>query len=165
MIASICPISYYPCTFKEKSTLIVVRALPVFQVLAATLRMSREDPAEFHDIGNGSHLAGAFGKPLPRIASRATVPLDLKDDESLLDRATKSISNRSQQYKQTTAGYRWFDWLAYFIPCLRWLKTYNVRAWLITDLVAGLSVGAMVRNIKEARKLFGFIFNPDPLQI
>lgn len=93
---------------------------------------------------NGSGKLDPIGKPLPRIASRAAVPLDIEDDGSMLHKAKYAFQRQRSRYKKETNGYTWFDWLAYFIPCFRWLKTYNVRGWLLTDLIAGISVGSMV---------------------
>eukprot|EP01025_Chloroclados_australasicus_P052553 TRINITY_DN612_c0_g2_i2.p2 TRINITY_DN612_c0_g2~~TRINITY_DN612_c0_g2_i2.p2 ORF type:complete len:667 (-),score=99.60 TRINITY_DN612_c0_g2_i2:54-2054(-) len=36
------------------------------------------------------------------------------------------------------------DWLNIFIPCTKWLATYQWRSFLIADLIAGLTVGVMV---------------------
>lgn len=38
----------------------------------------------------------------------------------------------------------WVEWLQIFIPCVRWLRTYNLRAYLKTDLMAGITVGTMI---------------------
>ena len=46
--------------------------------------------------------------------------------------------------KAKYAAYRPLDWLGYFIPCVTWLRTYNVRSWLLWDLAAGVAVAAMV---------------------
>lgn len=37
-----------------------------------------------------------------------------------------------------------FDWAACFLPCLTWLRSYNVKENLMWDVLAGVSVGFMV---------------------
>ncbi|MFS7913387.1 putative SLC26A/SulP transporter, STAS domain, sulfate anion transporter, STAS domain superfamily [Helianthus anomalus] len=36
------------------------------------------------------------------------------------------------------------DWIEMFIPCLRWIRTYNWREYLQPDLVSGVTVGIML---------------------
>ena len=35
------------------------------------------------------------------------------------------------------------EWVGTFIPCYTWLRTYNWRGFLLTDILAGLAVGVM----------------------
>lgn len=37
-----------------------------------------------------------------------------------------------------------FDWLAYFLPCLRWLRTYDIKSFLVVSRRWGL-VGCQAR--------------------
>ncbi|PNW70519.1 hypothetical protein CHLRE_17g723350v5 [Chlamydomonas reinhardtii] len=48
-----------------------------------------------------------------------------------------------EDHHHRVATYNWVDWLAFFIPCVRWLRTYR-RSYLLNDIVAGISVGFMV---------------------
>ncbi|KAF8066266.1 SULTR2 [Scenedesmus sp. PABB004] len=41
-------------------------------------------------------------------------------------------------------GFTPLDWLALFLPCVRWLRTYRIKDYLLWDVVAGISVGCMV---------------------
>ena len=75
---------------------------------------------------------------------KSRVPLSATYDESLVDGITKLVKEQKEQYKKEVEGFSWYDWLAYFIPCFRWLKTYKWKEWLLWDVLAGLSVGAMV---------------------
>lgn len=72
------------------------------------------------------------------------VPIDSTVDATLYEQAAKMIHNQKKMYKEEVKGYTWYDWLAFFIPCFRWLKTYQYKSWLLWDVLAGLSVGAMV---------------------
>ncbi|PNG99947.1 Proton/sulfate cotransporter 2, partial [Tetrabaena socialis] len=47
-------------------------------------------------------------------------------------------------HKHRVTTFSWLDWLAFFIPCVRWLRTYKIKQYLLNDIVAGLSVGFMV---------------------
>lgn len=49
-----------------------------------------------------------------------------------------------KSYNQKVATYGWLDWLSMFLPCITWLRTYNIREYLLNDVVAGISVGFMV---------------------
>jgi len=49
-----------------------------------------------------------------------------------------------KKYQRRCQSYSWIDWLGYFLPCVAWIKTYNVREWLFWDFLAGLSVAFMV---------------------
>ena len=40
--------------------------------------------------------------------------------------------------------YTVYDWFAHFLPCLVWLRTYKLKEYLYRDVLAGLSVAAMV---------------------
>lgn len=76
--------------------------------------------------------------------SKSRVPLSATYDETLMDGVSKLLKEQKMAYKEQVEGYGWYDWLAFFIPCFRWLKTYKVKEWLLWDILAGLSVGAMV---------------------
>lgn len=39
---------------------------------------------------------------------------------------------------------RVYGWLATIFPCLLWLRTYSVKAYLKPDLIAGFTVGTMI---------------------
>ncbi|KAL4548022.1 hypothetical protein Ndes2526B_g07232 [Nannochloris sp. 'desiccata'] len=98
-----------------------------------------DDPAKA--TSSGFRLSTG-GESKQRVVSR--VPLDSLQETSLLDDATRAFKKQTYAYTEGTRGYSWYDWFAFFIPCLRWLRTYRLREWLITDILAGLSVGAMV---------------------
>ncbi|GFR48514.1 hypothetical protein Agub_g10407, partial [Astrephomene gubernaculifera] len=53
-------------------------------------------------------------------------------------------TNTKESYKRKVETYTWLDWLGFFLPCVRWLRTYKIKEYLLADLVAGISVGFMV---------------------
>ena len=47
-------------------------------------------------------------------------------------------------YARSYGAYGAWQWAGTLLPCIEWLRTYNVRRDLLWDCVAGLSVGCMV---------------------
>jgi sulfate transporter 4 len=102
-------------------------------------------PNQKDDVAEGTSSGfrlSSSGKSMSRLQSR--VPVSNIQETSLLDDAAKVFKKQTYAYTEGTKGYSWYDWFAFFIPCLRWLRTYRVKEWLLTDILAGLSVGAMV---------------------
>jgi sulfate transporter 4 len=95
--------------------------------------------------------------------------------DSLLLSSKSAWDDFKAEHKHRVATFSIVDWFAYFVPCVRWLRCYNVRgwvaaaspprratphashsraalslsgpqikAWLLNDIIAGLSVGIMV---------------------
>jgi sulfate transporter 4 len=58
--------------------------------------------------------------------------------------ARQFLDHRARTMKNQYKSYSFLDWAAVFLPCVAWLRTYNLRRNLLIDVVAGLSVGAMV---------------------
>jgi len=82
--------------------------------------------------------------PTMRRGYVSKVPIHTTVDTSLLDQAAEVLQNQKKAYKDEVNGYTLYDWLGFFIPCFRWLRTYKWKEWILWDLLAGLSVGAMV---------------------
>lgn len=38
----------------------------------------------------------------------------------------------------------WIEWIDFFFPCSRWMRTYKVNEYLQPDLMAGITVGIML---------------------
>ncbi|XP_015962439.1 probable sulfate transporter 4.2 [Arachis duranensis] len=38
----------------------------------------------------------------------------------------------------------WIEWIEFFLPCMRWIRTYKWREYFQTDLMAGITVGVML---------------------
>jgi sulfate transporter 4 len=79
---------------------------------------------------------------LSRLDSRR-VPTESIQETPLLTKAANIYKRQKQAYADETRGFTVYDWFAYFIPALGWLRTYQIRNWLWADIVAGLSVAAM----------------------
>ncbi|EFN58438.1 hypothetical protein CHLNCDRAFT_19800, partial [Chlorella variabilis] len=48
------------------------------------------------------------------------------------------------RWAEETEGWTWYTWLSFYIPFFGWIRTYQWRNWLLWDVAAGLSTGAMV---------------------
>lgn len=97
-----------------------------------------DDPAE----GSSSSFTPSISKGMHKSHSR--VPINDIQESSIIDEATRVLHRQKTNYTRGMKDFSTFDWFAYFIPCLRWLRTYRWKDWLLTDILAGLSVGAMV---------------------
>ncbi|GBF98588.1 sulfate transporter [Raphidocelis subcapitata] len=62
---------------------------------------------------------------------------EIQDVRQMVTRQFKA--NQAAASKRTL-----FDWLAVVLPCLTWLKTYDLKKNLMWDLLAGITVGFMV---------------------
>lgn len=76
-----------------------------------------------------------------RVASR--VPMD-GEEKPFLDQTKSWIEKKRRRSKEETADWTWLDYGAYLIPAVGWLRTYKIKEYLLWDIIAGLSVGAMV---------------------
>jgi hypothetical protein len=43
------------------------------------------------------------------------------------DKVSKWFRTHKSEWRRKTYTYTWLDWLAVFLPCLNWLRTYSVR--------------------------------------
>lgn len=67
-----------------------------------------------------------------------------RDSHSVQYYVNKYWEKPKARFGQKFDGYGWLEWLGFFLPCVNWLRTYNVKEYLLMDIVAGLSVGFMV---------------------
>ncbi|GIL90343.1 hypothetical protein Vretimale_18206 [Volvox reticuliferus] len=65
-------------------------------------------------------------------------------DETVNGTISRFWERQKASYRHKVENYSWVDWLAFFIPCVRWLRTYKIKEYLWADFVAGVSVGFMV---------------------
>jgi sulfate transporter 4 len=63
---------------------------------------------------------------------------------ALGNEARHFLKHRKETMSKQYRAYDWLDWFAVLLPAVAWLRKYNFRRHLLVDIVAGLSVGAMV---------------------
>jgi hypothetical protein len=39
-----------------------------------------------------------------------------------------------RRWNEETEGWTWYTWLAFYVPLLGWIRTYQWRSWLIVSL-------------------------------
>ena len=54
------------------------------------------------------------------------------------------MRNECDDLKRMARDYTALDWLAHYVPMVGWLRTYPVKTYLLSDVLAGLCVGFMV---------------------
>ncbi|KAL5716619.1 putative sulfate transporter 4.2 [Ranunculus cassubicifolius] len=92
------------------------------------------------------------------IASMATTP----DDDNSPSRSNKQVNTNRRQIKiislqtSSSSSSNWnfpnwnlkrkscYEWLEFFLPCFRWIRTYNFTEFLQPDLMSGITVGIML---------------------
>ncbi|KAG2433274.1 hypothetical protein HXX76_008342 [Chlamydomonas incerta] len=95
-------------------------------------------------VVNGRH--GAAGAS----SGGAQMEFPWEDRNANADRSSvhgtlhKFWERSKSSYKLKMSTYSALDWLAFCLPCVRWLRTYKIREYLFADIVAGISVGFMV---------------------
>ena len=102
----------------------------------------KEAAAEGKSTSFAAHASSVSSRALN--LSRSRVPLSATYDETLVNQAKRLLKEQKEAYIEETSGFGWYEWLGFFIPCFVWLKQYKVKKWLLWDVLAGLSVGAMV---------------------
>ncbi|KAL7588187.1 sulfate transporter 4.1, chloroplastic [Lactuca sativa] len=58
--------------------------------------------------------------------------------------ATSSSSSSMSRWSAKLNRMKMIDWIELFLPCSRWIRTYNWREYLQPDLVSGVTVGIML---------------------
>lgn len=104
-----------------------------------------ESPRRQDVSGSGSDSDSAqLTKDSVSLRHPSRVPIKNTVEAPLLEQVKELVQETRTKYKLETRGYGWYDWVAWFIPFFGWIRTYNIRGWLLSDVVAGLSVAAMV---------------------
>jgi sulfate transporter 4 len=88
--------------------------------------------------------SGASKTPTLRRGHSSRVPLTGVDERSVVEQARVSLRRSRSSAASEMRRRTWYDWVVAVLPCLGWLRTYNVRGWIVSDLMAGVSVAAMV---------------------
>ncbi|DBA70951.1 TPA: hypothetical protein ACH3X2_011394 [Trebouxia sp. C0005] len=65
-------------------------------------------------------------------------------NDPLISDITGWLKHKKQSTKSEWARYSWLDIIGIFFPIVNWGRKYNIKRNLLTDLIAGISVGAMV---------------------
>ncbi|KAG2489555.1 hypothetical protein HYH03_012006 [Edaphochlamys debaryana] len=100
-------------------------------------------PGHFPPPTSGPSLR-LFPNDLDNGSERLLFPFPEEKSPQPGDSVKVFFSKLKERHQHRVATYTFLDWLAVFLPCVRWLRTYQVRKWLLSDIVAGLSVGFMV---------------------
>nr|XP_043636787.1 sulfate transporter 4.1, chloroplastic-like isoform X1 [Erigeron canadensis] len=58
--------------------------------------------------------------------------------------ASTSLTPSLSRWKEKFDRMKMMDWVEMFVPCTRWIRTYNWREYLQPDLVSGVTVGIML---------------------
>jgi len=57
---------------------------------------------------------------------------------------TKAFHRKKSSHKLRVQQFTWVDWLAMVLPCVDWIREYNIKTMLLGDVIAGISVGFMI---------------------
>lgn len=57
---------------------------------------------------------------------------------------TRSSSSMFDRWKSKMKAMTVTEWISVFLPCYRWIRSYNFHDCLQCDLMAGITVGVMV---------------------
>ena len=57
---------------------------------------------------------------------------------------TTSSSSSLLRWREKVQRMKMIDWIEVFLPCSRWIRTYNWREYLQPDIVSGITVGIML---------------------
>ncbi|XP_074276240.1 putative sulfate transporter 4.2 [Silene latifolia] len=57
---------------------------------------------------------------------------------------TTSSTSAFSKWKSKMKGMSSTEWISTFLPCYRWIRSYNHRDYLQNDLMAGITVGVML---------------------
>ncbi|KAJ8540348.1 hypothetical protein K7X08_030267 [Anisodus acutangulus] len=58
--------------------------------------------------------------------------------------SSSSLPSVVSKWKAMIKRMTWKEWIELFFPCYRWMRTYKVREYLQSDLMAGITVGIML---------------------
>mmetsp|Transcript_17379 Transcript_17379/g.52010 ORF Transcript_17379/g.52010 Transcript_17379/m.52010 type:complete len:696 (+) Transcript_17379:162-2249(+) len=93
------------------------------------------------DLANSS----GSGSDDVRRRYKVTYPIsEAGETTSLGQEARNFLDHRKTTAFKEAKSYGFWDWAAMLLPCITWLRKYNFKRNLVIDIVAGLSVGAMV---------------------
>ncbi|KAL3338190.1 hypothetical protein AABB24_030371 [Solanum stoloniferum] len=79
--------------------------------------------------------------------SRAVKIIQLEHPSATASSSSETASASASvvsKWKARMKGMTWKEWIELFFPCYRWTRTYKVREYLQSDLMAGITVGIML---------------------
>ncbi|KAL3369509.1 hypothetical protein AABB24_010049 [Solanum stoloniferum] len=80
--------------------------------------------------------------------SRAVKIIQLEHPSATASSSSSATASASasvvSKWKARMKGMTWKEWIELFFPCYRWMRTYKVREYLQSDLMAGITVGIML---------------------
>ncbi|KAJ1435504.1 putative sulfate transporter 4.2 [Sesbania bispinosa] len=71
---------------------------------------------------------------------------------------SSSSSSPNVAFSRWTSKLRrmtWLEWIEFFLPCCRWIRTYKWREYFQVDLMAGITVGVMLVPQNRKNRLRG----------
>eukprot|EP00884_Botryococcus_braunii_P008427 jgi/Botrbrau1/17586/Bobra.0166s0028.1 len=101
-------------------------------------------PSTSSSIEDQKSSASGFEALLPESAEGQKYSVTFDEAPTLSEDVIGFLKNTKRSAQAEYSQYRWYDWISLFLPIFRWLPTYDWRRNLLTDVIAGLSVGAMV---------------------
>ncbi|PWA96548.1 sulfate transporter 4.1 [Artemisia annua] len=76
------------------------------------------------------------------ISNRSLKTLQFQHSFTAVD--TSAAATSFSRWREKVERMSWIDWIEVFIPCSRWIRTYNWREYLQPDLISGVTVGIML---------------------
>lgn len=104
-----------------------------------------------------SYTDFAAGSSMPTSARPVRI-IPLQHPDTTSSSSSSSPWAALSKWKSKVQSMTWVEWLALFLPCSRWIRTYKWREYLQVDLMSGITVGVMLVpqvTIFNFRSLFG----------
>ncbi|KAI8466625.1 MAG: proton/sulfate transporter [Monoraphidium minutum] len=95
--------------------------------------MSRRSAGAAGKSADGSRLTFPY-------SDSTTVPSYVEEIQDVKSLFSRQIKANAKAAKKRSV----YEWASVFLPCLAWLRTYNLRTNLLWDVLAGITVGFMV---------------------
>ncbi|KAI5081938.1 hypothetical protein GOP47_0001681 [Adiantum capillus-veneris] len=94
--------------------------------------------SQIHSVSDFHGTLGMDKAQSSSVRVKRVLPLQRPTDEGV-EQSKESLKKWRLSWPSS-----WIEWLQIFIPCVRWLRTYDFRSYLKTDLMAGITVGTML---------------------
>ncbi|CAN6704958.1 unnamed protein product [Malus baccata var. baccata] len=90
-----------------------------------------------------SYTDFAAGSSMPTSARPVRI-IPLQHPHTTSSSSSSSPWAALSKWKSKVQSMTWVEWLALFLPCSRWIRTYKWREYLQVDLMSGITVGVML---------------------